>query len=61
MMLIIGAFLIIGEVERYGTEKSQSIALSPASKYVYDINNVFQFICAVYFYMDELVPVIQKF
>ena len=56
--IIIATTLIVKEINRYGEEKSQSISLVPASKYDFDINSVFSFLGAVYFYMDELVPVI---
>ena len=58
---IVAILLVLTELSRYGDQKSQSIALMPESKIVYDINQVFNWLGAIYFWMDELVPKIQNF
>ena len=51
--------IILSQVKNLGTVKSQEIQLMSQAGYSFNISQQMHFVGAVYFWMEELMPVIQ--
>ena len=65
VMIILGlavlVFVLFTQIKKWGTQKSQVVALNTQNMFVYNITEQFKFVATTYFFMDSIISQMQNY